>query len=101
MSIGPNPTAKLDEVNVNLPENEQYPGDDPQPVTIDTNELDLHRRYPEELEVNYTILRCSREKYPTLKEAQAFFGRLRDSSSWRAEAPIFRTARCWVKRVVL
>ena len=101
-----NPTAKQDEENWNLPEEEQYPSGPPRVVTIDTDELDLFGIYPEELDLQYTLLRCKRETHPELADAQSFFNSRRalaveNGCPWRAEGAIFRTARWWAKKVVL
>ncbi len=94
-----NPTAAEDIQNLNLPDEMQYPGLGPDPRHIDDGD-GAWVEYPLEIQLNYTTLRCSREKYRELPDAQAFFNRKRDEMNWREESAIFRTARFWAKRII-
>jgi hypothetical protein len=99
--VSSNPTQKEDRENAQLPQELQFPGNDPPQPTVDSNPEDLESLpHPTELQTNYTTYRCSRETHPELTDAWAFFGKLRERMGWRSEGPIFRTARFWVKRAV-
>jgi hypothetical protein len=99
-----NPTYCQDKVNAQLPEELQYPTKvfSAPEVTIDSDEteLSLNDQDYSELALGHpTLLRCSREKHPELRDAQRFFGNLRRDQRWRLERPIYRTGRFWVKPI--
>ena len=91
-----NPTDAQDKLNYSLPEELQFPRTSGQIYYYDE---------PEEVEgaggpiPDYTLIRCYRDRHPSLPQAQKFFDRQRINLGWRAEGPIYRTARFWVKRV--
>ncbi len=96
-----NPTDLHDRFNANLPTELQFPSISKVP-TIDSPLDDPFHEVaplPSVLALEHTMVRCYRDKHPTLADAQAFFNQRRIVMRWRLESPIFRTARFWCKRV--
>lgn len=101
-SIDKNPTAEQDSVNANLPERLQYPSDDLEQPTVEREPNPLEDEPYEFVAAHHEILRFARvkgEEKRTLKQAQQFFNRQRQERQWKLEAPIYRTARFWCKKI--